>query len=229
MNSEKDKKLFSKFIIQNNVIGFFENPLKLKSGRLSYWYVNWRDVTEDVYLMDKLSDFIITFINDKGLKPDTLYGVPEGATKLGLITQYKWAKRQPSLKKKDYCLSMGRAKPKEHGDPKDKYFLGFPRGNVIVLEDTLTTGTSLLNTIEMLKSFNVTIIATIVLTNRNEIRMDGTNIEDIMENRGINFYAMSEAIEILPLVCQKLKPSDIIKQRIIDYFNKYGAKKINLV
>jgi len=49
------KKEFNEFILKNNVIGFFEEPIRLKSNRLSYFYINWRNVSEDVFLIDKLT------------------------------------------------------------------------------------------------------------------------------------------------------------------------------
>jgi len=53
MSWEKEKELFYNLIIENDIIGFFKEPLKLKSGRLSYWYVNWRNISEDIFLLDK--------------------------------------------------------------------------------------------------------------------------------------------------------------------------------
>ena len=161
MNWQKEK--FYEFIIENNVIGFFKEPLKLKSGRLSYWYVNWRNVAKDVYLIDKLSDFLISFVKELDLNPDCFYGVPEGATKLGIITQYKWAKGQLNYKMGAYSLSMGRAKPKDHGDPKDKYFLGNPRGKVIIIEDVTTTGGSLFETIKFLSEIGIKIMGGVII------------------------------------------------------------------
>lgn len=226
MNWQKEK--FYEFIIENNVIGFFKEPLKLKSGRLSYWYVNWRNVAEDVYLIDKLSDFIISFVKELDLNPDCFYGVPEGATKLGIITQYKWAKGQLNYKMGAYSLSMGRVKPKEHGDPKDKYFLGNPKGKVIIIEDVTTTGGSLLETIKFLSEIDIKIIAAIGLTNRNEIRDDNKSVEEIIEENDIKYYAMSNAIDLLPIAFNKLKPGRKILEQIEEYFKKYGIKAIKL-
>ena len=62
MSWEQEKHRFYDFIIENNVIGFFDEPLTLKSGRMSYWYVNWRTVAEDVFLLDKVSDFLLSFV-----------------------------------------------------------------------------------------------------------------------------------------------------------------------
>ncbi|TFG02223.1 MAG: hypothetical protein EU539_13245 [Promethearchaeota archaeon] len=206
----------------------FEKPIKLKSGRLSYWYVNWRNIAEDVFLTDKLTDYIIAFIEFLKLKTDCIYGVPEGATKLGIISQYKWAQKQPDYDKGIYRLAMGRAQPKGHGEPKDQNYLGIPRGMVTVIEDTLTTGESLLKTLNNLKISNIKIAAAICLTNRNELRDDGKNIEHIFKTKGINFYSMSNAVELLPMACQKQKPAPEIKRNIEEYFDKYGVRKISL-
>ncbi|MFX1530448.1 MAG: orotate phosphoribosyltransferase [Promethearchaeota archaeon] len=219
-----DKENFFKFIISQNVIGFFEEPVKLKSGRLSYWYVNWRTVAENVKSIDFLSNYIIEFVKHLDLKPDCFYGVPEGATKLGIICQYKWAKKQPDYKKGNYILSMGRAKPKEHGDPKDKFFLGKPQGKVIILEDVTTTGGSLIETIDKLNQIDVSIIAAISLTNRNELREDMKSVETAVNDKGVPYHAMSNAIEIIPY----LNPDKNIASQIESYYKKYGTKEIKL-
>ena len=198
--------------------------MKLKSGRLSYWYVNWRTVAEDVYKIDKLSDFLISFVQHLSLRPDCFYGVPEGATKLGVITQLKWAKMQKNYAPDTFILPMGRGKPKEHGDPKDKYFLGIPKGKVFILEDTTTTGSSLVSCIKSLEDLDVEIRGAIVLTDRNEYRDDGKTVKEALAEYGVNYYVMSHAIEILPL----LKPNEFIANHIREYFNRYGTRDIRL-
>ncbi|MFX1558218.1 MAG: hypothetical protein ACFFC9_13260 [Promethearchaeota archaeon] len=227
MNWQKEK--FYKFIIENNVFGFFKEPIKLKSGRLSYWYVNWRNIAEDVYLIDKLSDFLINFVKNIDLSPNCFYGIPEGATKLSIITQYKWAKNHSDYDQGVYPLSMGRGKPKDHGDPKDRYFLGVPKGKIILLEDTITTGGAFIETIDKFLEMGANVIAAIVLTNRNELRDDGRSVEQIISDKGIKFYSMSDAIELLPRVYEKLQPGEFIAQNIEKYFKKYGINEIKLL
>ena len=213
---------FNEFIIKYNVVGFFDEPLKLKSGRKSYWYVNWRNVAQDVYLMDQLTNYLLSFVSYLNLNLTCFYGVPEGATKLGIITQLKWAKLQENFLPYNYILPMGRGKPKEHGDPKDKYFLGIPSGNVVILEDTTTTGESLIDCIKSLNKIDVNVIAAIVLTDRNEFRDDKRTVEEVIADLGIKYYAMSHATEILP----KLNPNNHIAQKIEEYFKIYGTKPI---
>jgi orotate phosphoribosyltransferase len=224
MSWEAEKELFYDFIIENNVIGFFEQPLTLKSGRKSYWYVNWRTIAEDVFLLDKVSNFLLSFVRFLNLKPDCFYGVPEGATKLGVITQYKWAFTDKDIEPGKYVLSMGRGKPKDHGELKDKYFLGIPKGNVILIEDATTTGSSMLKAIDDLVANKVKIIAAIGLTNRNEIRNDGFTVEEAVQNKSVQYYAMSNAIDLLP----RLNPNPTISKHIQAYFKKYGTSEIKL-
>lgn len=219
-----DKENFKEFILNQNVIGLFEKPIKLKSDRLSYWYVNWRNITSDVFLLDQLTDYIFLFVENLGLKPKCFYGVPEGATKLGIITQYKWAKRQKNYNSGNYTLSMGRGKQKEHGDPRDKFFLGIPNGETIILEDVTTTGGSLINTIKKLRELKIEIIAAIGLTNRNELRDDGKNVKEIILEENVPYYAMSNAIDLLP----NLNMSEDMAKNIEEYFNKYGTEQIKL-
>ena len=225
-----NQKEFNEFIIKQNIIGFFKEPVRLKSGRLSNWYVNWRNVAGDVYLLDKLTDYVIAFIEDLDLNPDCFYGVPEGATKLGIITQYKWAKRRANYGPGVYSLPMGRGKSKDHGDPKDRYFVGMPRGRTIVLEDVTTTGGSLLTTIDNLLEAGVEIIASIGLSSRNEIRDDGKSVKEAVEEKGVSYHAMSNALDLLPEIYKRLQPGEdvAVAKLVEEYFEKYGVEKIKL-
>lgn len=179
-------------------------------------------------MLDKLTDFVIDFVEDLELKPNCFYGVPEGATKLGILTQYKWAKKQSDYGSGIYTLSMGRGKIKDHGDPKDKYFLGIPKGKIILLEDVTTTGGSLLDTIDTLLEMNISVIAAIGLTNRNELRVDKKSVQKAVEEKGISYYAMSNALDLLPEIYKNLQQKENIAEVVEEYFKKYGVEKINL-
>ena len=204
-----DENKFADFIIENNVIGFFDNPVILKSGQKSNWYVNWRTPASDAYLMDKITDFVIEFIKGKGLKPDCILGVPEGATKLGVLSQFKWAKSQPDFsdKSKSYSLPMIRKSPKDHGDPADKYFVGAPVGNVILVEDVTTSGISLFEALDYLlnKGLGIKVIAAISLTDRRSKRYDNQSVADVLKGHGVPFYSLSNAVKLLPKVFAKLQ------------------------
>ncbi|TXT64029.1 MAG: hypothetical protein BAJALOKI3v1_270010 [Promethearchaeota archaeon] len=223
------REKFANFVIDNNVIGFFKEPITLKSGRVSYWYVNWRDIVADVYLTDELSDFIIKYVKELNLEPKCFFGVPEGATKIGLITQFKWAKSQNDYGEGEFILSMGRGAPKKHGQLKDRYYLGVPRGNLIILEDVTTTGQSLIEVVDKFLELEIKITATISLTNRDEIRPDGKTVEEILNTKDIPYYSMSNALELLPKIYQKTKIDQKIARKVEEYFLEYGVKKLKLI
>ncbi|MEZ4749669.1 MAG: hypothetical protein R3B54_03285 [Bdellovibrionota bacterium] len=231
--SRFDPAVFEDFILEEKVAGFFDKPITLKSGRQSHWYVNWRSVTNDAFLLDKLCDFILDFVESRALAVDCFYGVPEGATKTGLLAQYKWAKRQENFAKGSHVLAMGRAKAKLHGDPKDRYFVGQPKGRTVVVEDVTTTGGSLIETMDQLLEAGVQVVAVLGLTNRGEKPVnaaDGDSVADRIAKRfgkELPYYALSDAHSLLPRLAGRLKPSAEVLAALESEYAAYGTKPLS--
>lgn len=223
-----DREAFVHLLIDNGVVGFFEKPVTLKSGRQSNWYVNWRTISNDAFMLDRLSDFLIAFASEKKLLPDAFYGVPEGATKLGILSTFKLAKGQAGFGPGSHRLPMGRGKPKEHGAPQDKFFVGEPRGRIVVVEDVTTTGGSLLSALNQLAQIDANVVAAVGLTNRMERRDDGMSVEDAVAERGVPYYSLSDATEFLPIAFEAFKPGAQIGRSIEDEFERYGVKPLKL-
>lgn len=222
-----DSNAFNKFVVENGVLGFFDEPIQLKSGRTSHFYVNWRTLLSDVYLADVLADFVVNYLDHAKLSVDCIYGVPEGATKTGLLVTYKWAKNQPSYGRGSHSFSMGRSKPKEHGDPKDKYFVGAPKGKTLILEDVTTTGGSLIDCTRSLVAAGVNVVGVLSLTSRCEMRDDGLSVADkIKKEFDLPFHVLSKATELLPDVAKIQKPSKNVLKSIRAEFDQYGEMPI---
>lgn len=196
-----DSIKFNEMIITNKIIGFFDKPIILKSGRQSYWYVNCRDLSNTYSLLDKTSSFVIDFLNDLDIEVDYVYGVPEGASKLAVIVNYKLGLQN---KKPLQKIIIGRGQPKTHGAPKDKYFIGdiAEQDRVIVLEDVTTTGGSLLSTISQLREAKVNIVAAVGLVNRMEKRDDGRSVEQAISEKGIPYYSLGNSLALLPIAAK---------------------------
>ena len=224
-----DQSAFNRLVQENDVYGFFDKPITLKSGRQSHFYANWRTVVEDVWLTERLVAFVIDFVESHKIAVDTFYGVPEGATKLGVLTQFHWAKKQSQYTKGSHALAMGRAKPKEHGAPKDRFFVGTPRGKVVMLEDVTTTGGSSLTAIGALQDAGIEISALISLTNRMEKRDDGSSVKDAVSKMGVAFYSMSSAIELLPRIYAEARPAKEIGRALEKEFESYGLEPLKLL
>jgi len=224
---EFDQAEYNEFLIDNRVIGFFENPITLKSGRISPWYANCRDLMSRVGLIDQLTDFVLAFSAEKGITADYFYGVPDGATKLAVILNYKKGKLDSN---ENQALVIGRGKPKKHGDPKDKYFIGpvKEKDRVIIIEDVTTTGSSLIDTIKHLQESNIEVVAAIGLVNRMEKRDDGKAVERAVGELNVSYFAMGNSTELLPLARDVLKPSDPVLEEVEKYFDQYGIEALKL-
>lgn len=223
-----DQNEYNKFLIENKVIGFFEKPITLKSGRISHWYANCRNLLDKVGVIDRLTDFILAFSDENRISADYFYGVPEGATKLAVILNYKKGKVDNN---ENQALVIGRGKPKEHGDPKDKYFIGPTKegDKVIVIEDVTTTGSSLIGTIKKLQESRIDIVTAIGLVNRMEKRDDGKSVEQVIKEMNVSYFAMGDSIKLLPMARDISRPSDSVLEEIEKYFDQYGIKPLELM
>jgi orotate phosphoribosyltransferase len=196
---EFDQDEFNTFVLESGIVGFKDDPITLKSGRESHWYVNWRQVAGDAKKLLTLADFIVGYVRDKEVGGDFFYGVPDGATSIGFAAQLAYAKEDLN----DgglYPMVLKRSKPKGHGDPVDRDFVGKPAGKVIVIEDVTTTGGSLIDTLEYWQSVEtVDVSAAIGLTNRQDAFPEGSRVEDLVAKMGIPYHALSTGPELLPL------------------------------
>lgn len=223
-----DRQGFVEFLLDNKAVGFFEKPVTLKSGRQSSWYVNWRRISNDVFLLDRLSDFLIAFVEERGFLFDAFYGVPEGATKLAILATFKRARGQRGFGPGSHSLPMGRGKPKEHGAVQDRFFVGEPRGNVVVVEDVTTTGESLLTALAQLREAKVGIAAAVGLTNRMERRDDGSSVAEAVVARGAPYFSLSEATDFLPEAFRREVPGEAIGRAVEEEFRRHGVRELRL-
>lgn len=226
--SKFNQQKFNNLILDNWIIWFFEEAIKYKSWRMWNYYINWRNITEDVFLIDELTDLILAFAQDLGLNPDCFYWVPEWGTKTAVITQYKWAKMQKDFWKWSHVLPMWRAKPKDHWAPKDKFFVWMPRWKTVIIEDTITTWLSLITTIDSMLEAWIQIEAVIWLTDRNEKRDDGKTPWQVIEEKWLKYYAISNAVDLLPEAFERFKPSENVRKLVKEYFEKYGTKELEI-
>ena len=226
------KDTLEELILDHEIIGFFEEAITLKSGRKSHFYVNWRKATNDAWLLDKTTDHLISFLNSAPFDWDCIYGVPEGATKLAILTAFKWAIRQENFAPGNATIPMGRAKPKAHGQAKDKFFIGEPKGQTVVIEDTATTGLSLLNTLTHLTELGIDVSAVVTLTDRMENRDDGQNVQQAVHsqfNNKIQYHTLTRATELLPLAAKNHPPSTKVLEALSKEFEQYGSQQIKWI
>ncbi len=217
-NQEK----FNEFLLEHNIVKFFDQPVTLVSGRKSYVYANCRPLSNTVQTIDQVTDFILDFIEDHKLTSDYFLGVPESATKLATILNYKYAKKKNNPQQR---LVMGRGKPKEHGMITDRCFVGDVRRDdkVIVIEDATTTGGSLLKTSNLLKEAGVVVVAALALVNRLQKTEEGKSVQEVLQEHNIPFFSLTDIKNMYPLLTYKYAKTPHLLEKVNEEYQEYGV------
>ena len=222
-----DQSALNRFIIDNDVVGFFPEGRKLKSGRLSYWYANCRNLGATAGRIDRTATFLVEFLQARAIDCDYVYGVPAGVTGLATVVNYK----RGMAGNPDHPVVIGREKPKQHGDPRDRYFIGpVNRGDrVAVLEDVTTTGGSMLDALDTLGEAGVEVVAVVSIVDRMEIRDDGRSVSECVRQKGSTYHSMTDAGQLIPLAVERHRPDRELLLRFQQAYNQYAIEKIALV
>ena len=61
-----------------------------------------------------------------------------------------------------------------------------------------------------------------------ELRDDRTSVKQAVKDKGVLYYALSNAIQILPEACKRLKPNKTIIKSIEKEFKRYGIEELVL-
>ena len=172
-------KEFATFLYKNDIIKF--GNFTLASGKDSSYYIDLRLIPsfphESRKMIKNLQNLIIEKIGLDNF--DSLASVPTGGLVVASALAIETVKP----------LIYVRNKPKEHGTTKSiegKISSGM---KVIMIDDVMTTGTSVLNGIKQLKESNLSISNVFVLINRlegadkalNEIGVQTHQLTDILE------------------------------------------------
>lgn len=216
MEAKFDEKNFIEFLVENKCIGFFEEPIKLSSGQESSWYVNLRELQENFEKLDEFASFVKDFVVSRNLDKYPLVGVPESATLPAIEVNKK-------LGFKDFIFL--RSQLKSHGvSGKFPYSLSpiDVKGKTFnLLEDTATTGDSVITTALHLYEGGAKVNSIIVVCYREDRRWGGAFPEKYITNYlGVPVYCMSRARNILPIAIEKLKPN---KKVIESLMKEYRA------
>jgi orotate phosphoribosyltransferase len=216
-----DKKGLVYLAMDNDVVGF--GNVVLNSGRESHWYVDWEKVGNDVFLVNQLARYVIEFVKDRGLEPRNFMGARGGASKIGVITQNVWAQSCHDYGRGSHVLPMMRAVSKRHGKTEDRYFVGAPTSDLVVLEDVTSSGITLRDAVTTVFDYKeggpVGILAAVSITDRSE-----GEAENVMACMDVPFHAMTTTRDLLGPALVKYRPSDVIKGKLYEEFQALGVE-----
>ncbi len=196
-------KEFSIFLYKNNIIKF--GNFTLASGKNSSYYVDLRLLASHPHQFRKMIKNLQNLIIEKtGLDNfDSLVSIPTG----GLIIASALAIE--TIKPLIYV----RNKPKEHGTSKSIEGKTFPGMRVIMIDDVVTTGGSVLNGIKQLKEMGLTISDVYVVVNR----LGGA--KKAFDSVGVTLHQLTDIIEITKVLYQEKLVTDEILEKIKNQIN----------
>lgn len=223
---ETYKKEFIEFMIECNVLTF--GDFVTKSGRKTPFFVNTGNYKTGAQL-SKLGDFYAKAIKEHFADDfDIVFGPAYKGIPLSVTTAISLSK----LYNIDVNYCSNRKEVKDHGDK--GILLGSnlnDKDRVLIVEDVTTAGTSIYETMPILKSqADVDVKGLIISVDRME-RGQGEQsaLTEIREKFGFKTCAivtMKEVVEYLynKEVNGKVLINDDIMNRINAYYEQYGAK-----
>lgn len=224
---EQYKKEFIEFMIDCNVLKF--GDFVTKSGRNTPFFVNTGFYRTGAQLK-RLGEYYAKAIADKfGLDFDVLFGpaykgIPlTVAATIAISEQYNTDIR--------YCSN--RKEVKDHGDT--GILLGSPimdNDKVIIIEDVTTAGTSIQETLPIVKAQGkgIDVLGLVVSVDRME-RGQGTKsaLEEIHDTYGLETTAIVTMADVVEHLHNKpyngkVIIDDTLKSAIDAYYDQYGVK-----
>jgi orotate phosphoribosyltransferase len=223
---EEYKKEFVEFMVDCGVLKF--GNFTTKSGRITPFFVNTGFYRTGAQLR-KLGQYYAKAIHDKyGMEFDVLFGPAYKGIPLSVAA----AMAISELYQKDIRYCSNRKEVKDHGDK--GILLGSPiveDDRIIIIEDVTTAGTSIKETMPILKAQGkVKVLGVVISVDRMERGLGSRSaLSEIEETYGILTTAivtMEEVVEHLYNKPYKGKViiDDNLKVAIDEYYQFYGVK-----
>lgn len=221
---EKYKEEFIEFMVDCGVLKF--GDFVTKSGRKTPFFVNTGFYRTGEQL-NKLGEYYAKAINDKfGVDFDILFGPAYKGIPLTVATSMKIS----SMFEKEIKYCSNRKEVKDHGDK--GILLGSPISDgdkVIIIEDVTTAGTSINETLPIIKAQgDVDVKGLVVSVDRME-RGTGEKsaLQEIEEKFGLTTTAIVTMQEVIEHLYNKeyngkIIIDDNLKNSIDEYYKMYG-------
>jgi orotate phosphoribosyltransferase len=150
---------FIAFALEQNVLRFGE--FKTKAGRLSPYFFN-AGLFHDGAALDRLSQFYATAIRDSGIAFDMLFGPAYKGIPLAATTAVALARAGRNVP-----FAFNRKETKDHGE--GGVLIGAPlKGRVLIIDDVISAGTSVRESVELIRREGATPAAVAIALDRME-------------------------------------------------------------
>tara|TARA_B100000989_G_scaffold88106_1_gene63641 strand:+ start:2177 stop:2815 length:639 start_codon:yes stop_codon:yes gene_type:complete len=209
------KKTFIELAIKKDALKF--GSYKLKSERISPYFFN-SGVFSDGKSLSVISNLFIELIKEKNLKFINIFGPAYKGIPLASALSASLA----SNHNEETYFIYDRKDQKLHGEKGD--IVGsFKNGNTVIVDDVITAGTAIKNTLVKLEKYNPKIISLLVLLDRQEKGSGSISAaEEMKKEFNIDVYSLISISDIVEYVTNA-KEFEKFRDSIIEYKEKYGS------
>lgn len=208
------KQEFIEFALQCNALKFGE--FTLKSGRVSPYFFN-TGLFNTGYRLRKLGHFYAHALIDSGMDYDILYGPAYKGIPLVCAVSIGLSE----VSDKDIPYVFNRKEVKDHGE--GGLLVGSElKGNTIIVDDVISAGTSVRESVDIIRTANATASGVLIALNRQEKgRGETSAIDDVEESYGFKVASIISLEDIISY----LKKSDNAAHlsAIVNYQKTYGT------
>lgn len=208
------QKDFISYALDCGVLKFGE--FQLKSGRTSPYFFNTGLFNTGAQL-GKLGEFYAQALLQSNLKPDILYGPAYKGIPLVSATSIAYAR----LTGADIPFAFNRKEAKDHGEGGS--LVGAPlQGRVLILDDVITAGTSVRESVEVIRQANAIPAGVLIALDRQEKgQNDVSAIAEVTEQFAMPVVAIITLAHIIDYLTINAT-DDSLLLAIKDYQHLYG-------
>ncbi len=183
------RQAFLSFAIEQNVLCFGE--FKTKAGRISPYFFN-AGLFADGMALKLLGEFYAKAIRAAGIEFDVLFGPAYKGIPLAAATVVALAAQGQKVP-----YSFNRKEAKDHGE--GGTIVGAPlHGRVLIIDDVISAGTSVRESVELIRSHGATPAGVVIALDRME-RGQGTlsAVQEVQAQYGIPVFAIASLADLL--------------------------------
>jgi orotate phosphoribosyltransferase len=199
-----NKEKFISFILDNGILSF--GDFTLKSGRKSPYFFNTGKINNGE-LVTKMAGFYSEFMFEKNIIPKSIFGPAYKGIPIAVAVSMSFL----DLYNKNIGFIFNRKEAKEHGE-KGVFVGGEISNDMVVLDDILTAGTAIRETLTLLKDNKVKPKAILVAIDR-QAKGSGDKFatEEISNDFDIPVHSLVTLQDIIDFVVKyKLLDKDLI-------------------
>ena len=188
------QKAFIQLAIDNQVLRFGE--FTLKSGRVSPYFFNLGQIASGA-AMATLADAYVDALDADGIEFDMLFGPAYKGIPLVAALATAYARRG-----RDLPFAYNRKEAKDHGE--GGVLVGAkPEGRVLIVDDVLTAGTALRQSIELLRAAGAQPVGAAIALDRQERGPNGRSaVQEIEQEAGLRIVPLVTARDVLQFLSE---------------------------